>query len=77
MKVYKQLLHYIDITLTDKFDNNEVDYDYYLLKRCYEAIEKLYNEHMEYASVLSKIIEINNILDDIDDILEGKEENEA
>lgn len=77
MKVYKQLLHYIDMTLTDKFDNNEVNYDYYLLKKCYEAIDKLYKEHMEYASLLSKIIEINNILDDIDDILEGKEENET
>lgn len=75
MKMYKQLLHYIDITLTDKFDNNEVDYDYYLLKKCYKEIEQLYKEHMEYASILSKIIEINNILDDIDDILEGKVEN--
>ena len=75
MKMYKKLLQYIDITLTEKFDKNEIDYEYYLLDKCYKAIEQLYKEHMEYTSILEKIIEINNILDDIDDILEG-EENE-
>lgn len=75
MKMYNQLLHYIDLTLSKKFDKNELDYDYYLLKKCYKAIEQLYKEHMEYADILEKIVEINNILDDIDDILEG-EENE-
>lgn len=72
MKMYEQLLHYIDLTLNKKFDKNELDYDYYLLKKCYEAIEQLYKEHKEYSNILEKIIEINNILDDIDDILEGE-----
>lgn len=76
MKMYNQLLHNIDITLTEKFDNNEVDYNYYLLKKCYAAIEKLYIEHRQYCQVLAKVYKINNILDDIDDILEGSEENE-
>lgn len=37
----KKLLQYLDITITEKFDNDEIDYEYYLLKRCYRIIKRL------------------------------------
>lgn len=37
----KKLLHYLDMTITDKFDHDEIDYEYYLLKKCYKIINRL------------------------------------